>query len=1062
MTDDTPLGLEALRLLALEGHVLYVAAGEQRAEDLARALRAMDPATGALAFPPWDCLPYDWASPSPEAMGRRMAVLRRLQDDPPRIVVTSLAAVLQRVPPMGAARAETVRVGDAVDPDALLAALLRLGYRADERVDEPGEAALRGGVLDVYPPAVGPCRVEMADGRVTALRPFDPATQLSTGESLDALHVDAATEMPARDEEDEPGAEHWLPDAWPALATLPDHVGGRLVAVPGALNPARDALLQIAEARAERLRAEVEGGEGRRALPPDRLYLSLDEWAALEARALPLDLGGWEPLPPIAAASRPRAAFAEAVGALRERGRRVALAAPTARDRQRLARLVPDAARAESLAGLPAAPGIALLDLDLDRGFEDAGASLAVVTARDALGARAGGAASDSVLPWLAEAVEMREGDAVVHEDRGLARFLGLDDVPGGEALRLSFADGDLLVPAAEAGRVWRYGPEEADVTLDRLDGAAWARRRQKLDAGVAEAARAILDDARARAAATAPELVPEEAPYARVVARFAHEDTPDQRAAVAAVLADLASGRPMDRLVVGDVGFGKTEVAVRAAAACAFAGRQVAIVAPTTVLARQHAQTFARRFEGLAKVAHLSRLVPAADAKRAREGLADGSVRIAVGTHALLGRGVTFHDLGLVVIDEEQRFGSAHKRALRALATGAHVVTLTATPIPRTLQAALAGLQDLSVVATAPSRRRPVRTTVGPDDDATLRAALGRERRRGGQSFVVVPRVEDVEPTVRRLKTLLPRLRLRVAHGKLPPREIDEVMVSFAEGRGDVLLATSLIESGLDVPRANTMVVLRPDLFGLSQLHQLRGRVGRGGAQAACYLLYDPARHCPRRRCAGSPPSRPWTASARACASRPRTSRSGAAATSRARRSRATTASSAPRSRPSSCAGRCGPRRASPPRTRPWSCGSRTGAACRPRTCPRQAPARRSTIASLGPARCPTWSGCARRWSTASGRPRPGPPPSCSRPRCARWPARGASRASRRARRRWRSTSPKGSRRRPPASSAWRAASCCAARPRGPRSAWGRRSSSWRRCSALGAPTPCLRGGRR
>jgi transcription-repair coupling factor (superfamily II helicase) len=330
---------------------------------------------------------------------------------------------------------------------------------------------------------------------------------------------------------------------------------------------------------------------------------------------------------------------------------------------------------------------------------------------------------------------------------------------------------------------------------------------------------------------------------YERFVAGFPYPETADQARAIAATLADLSSGRAMNRLVCGDVGFGKTEVALRAAAAVALAGRQVAIVAPTTVLARQHASTFRRRFAALGiEVAHLSRLVAPADAKRAKAGLADGTIRVVVGTHALAAKGVRYADLGLVVIDEEQRFGAAQKAKLRGLAAGAHALTLTATPIPRTLQAALVGLQEISVIATPPARRQPIRTFLVPFDDATVREALLRERGRDGQSFVVCPRVEDIAPLARTLAGLVPELDTTAIHGRMSAAEIDDAMIRFAEGAGDVLLATSIIESGLDVPRANTMLVWRPDRFGLAQLHQLRGRVGRGRARGVAYLLTDPA----------------------------------------------------------------------------------------------------------------------------------------------------------------------------------------------------------------------------
>ena len=413
----------------------------------------------------------------------------------------------------------------------------------------------------------------------------------------------------------------------------------------------------------------------------------------------------------------------------------------------------------------------------------------------------------------------------------------------GGEALRLRYdRDQTLIVPASEAGAIWRYGSADSGLGLDRLDTGGWQKRREKIFAAMAETARALVTASETRKNLSAPKLKPPQAQFERLAARFPYRLTPDQSQAVRDVLADLASGTPMNRLVVGDVGFGKTEVAVRAVAAAAMSGAQVAVVAPTTVLARQHARTFARRFEGSkVEVAHLSRLVTGAEARRVKAGLKDGSIRVVIGTHSLLGKGVAFKDLGLLVIDEEQRFGAEQKRKLRALGQGLHVLSMTATPIPRTLQSALVGLRDLSTIASPPARRRPVRTFNAPFDPVAIRQALLRERRRGGQSFVVVPRVEDIDETARRLKEIVPDLSLMVAHGQMPPGEIDEVMVGFAEGRGDILLATSIIESGLDVPQANTMIVLRPQQFGLAQLHQLRGRVGRGNAQAYCFLAPEP-----------------------------------------------------------------------------------------------------------------------------------------------------------------------------------------------------------------------------
>ncbi len=344
------------------------------------------------------------------------------------------------------------------------------------------------------------------------------------------------------------------------------------------------------------------------------------------------------------------------------------------------------------------------------------------------------------------------------------------------------------------------------------------------------------------RRRAKARALKPERRSFERFCAGFPYALSLDQSAAVDAVLADLASGRPMDRLVCGDVGYGKTEVGLRAAAAAVSSGKQVAIVAPTTVLAQQHTRTALRRFRAMGvAVAHLSRLTPADEAKRIVAGLKSGEIRVVVGTHALCAEGIAFKELALVVIDEEQRFGAKHKAKLRELAPACHILTMTATPIPRTLQASFVGLNDISVIATPPMLRRPIRTILQPFDDDLVRDALLREKRRQGQSFVVCPRVEDIEPMARRLKALVPELDVSVVHGKLPVETIDEVMLRFGEGTGDVLLATNIIESGLDVPAANTMIVWRPDRFGLAQLHQLRGRVGRGSRRGTAYLLTDP-----------------------------------------------------------------------------------------------------------------------------------------------------------------------------------------------------------------------------
>ncbi|SCY83556.1 DEAD/DEAH box helicase [Paracoccus tibetensis] len=844
MSDPIPASVEALALLRALGpdeRVLHVARDERAAEALATFLKDMLPGRRVLLMPPWDCLPFDGASPTPDAMGRRMAVLHQIAEaQAGDVVVAPLSVLLQRLPPQEGVRSMTIRAGEPLDMAALEDFARGAGYEADERIDEPGEIALRGGTVEVFGGGNAlPCRIELTDGRVTALRCYDPVTQRSISE-IERLDIVPVSELPPADEPWERGAEHRLPKAWPSLGTLPNHMAGaRLTALPETLALAERRLARLEEARAE---AEADGAYP---LPVDALYLGAQEWAELAGRIETLTAGEWRELPYFAAAARPRAKLAQFLGAGPLAGRRVLFVAGSALERRRLVRM---AAQAEGdapaeVAGWSEVPehprAVVLAELAQGAVTED----LVVVTAQDLLGSRAGRARQAVPLPAL-PALPLELGDMVVHEDHGLARLDGLEPLdpasPSPEAIRLTFArDERLMVPTHDAGRIWRYGTAEAGVKADRLRGAAWPKRRKATAEALAGLADHLVALARAREAATAPKLSPPPRDFERFVSRFPFQPTPDQAAAVRAVLDDMASGRPMDRLVIGDVGFGKTEIALRAAAAAALAGRQVAICAPTTVLARQHAETFRRRFAPFGiEVGHLSRLVTGKPAAAVRAGLADGSIRIAVGTHALLGKGVVFQDLGLLVIDEEQRFGAAQKQKLRELGRGLHVLSMSATPIPRTLQTALVGLQDLSYLLTPPARRRPIRTLIAEDGDTILRQALLREQRRSGQSFVVVPRIEDIAPTAERLGRLLPGVALRVAHGDLSAREIDEVMVGFAAGEGDVLLATGIIESGLDVGRANTMVILRPALFGLAQLHQLRGRVGRGPAQAYCHLL--------------------------------------------------------------------------------------------------------------------------------------------------------------------------------------------------------------------------------
>ena len=819
-----PPACVAARIVAGDSRrAIVVAEDEARAETIARLAAAFAPATEVIHLTGSDALPGEAAPPSAANVGQRVEALRRLRtatagaaDRPVLLVLSAEASAVRYAAPTAFDEAPPVfAVGEAIDVAALPALAESIGYVLDDRVDEPGEIAIRGSVVDLFPAdRLHPVRIEFADGRVTTLRSYDPVTQLGL-EDVEQVTIGRASEPP-------------LGEGVPITAHLPD--------ADVYLDPR-------AQDRRDRFLALAADGSGERrslaALVDDAAWQA----AVAERRIVPgPDTGA--PIPRFVERRDPLRAFRRFAGAALAEGRMVIAGA--ARDLRFLSpRLGLDGVAIGSLAEAARSPAgtVSLLVAPLDHGFvlDD----VTIVAAADLLGSRAQLDASDPrSAQGFGEGAELRIGDLIVHEDHGIGAVVGLeavqlDDTASTDAIVLEYAkSARRLVPVTEAGRIWRYGADADAVTYDTLDGGSWAKRRAGIDAAIADSARALQALAAARDARTTAPIVPDNAAYETFAAGFAFTETADQMRAIAAVRSDLASGRPMDRLVVGDVGYGKTEVALRAAAMVALAGRQVAVVAPTTVLVRQHLATFRKRFEATGlTVAGLSRLSTAAERKRVRTGLADGSIDVVIGTGSVGGKSVTFADLALVVIDEEQRFGAKAKAGLRAMGAG-HVLTLSATPIPRTLQSAMVGLQALSIIATPPARRQPIRTIVQGFDDETVRRALRRERARGGQSFVVVPRIEDIAPLAKRLARLVPELGVVVAHGRMDAGDLDDAMTAFAAGDGDILLATNIIEAGLDVPRANTMIVHYADRFGLSQLHQLRGRVGRGGRRGQILLL--------------------------------------------------------------------------------------------------------------------------------------------------------------------------------------------------------------------------------
>ncbi len=862
-----------------------------------------------LAFPAWDCLPYDRVSPNPEIAAARMATLAALARgfDRPAAVLTTVNAATQRVPgrEVLAGASFVAAVGARVDVAALRGYLARMGYGQAPTVTEPGEFAVRGGLIDLWPPGTkAPVRLDLFGDVLDSAKAFDPETQRTTGSvkrielaPVSEVILDEASIQRFRTRyramfgaagHDDPlyeavsagrklqGYEHWLPFFHERLDTLFDYLPGAAVLLDEQVGTARGArwaaLADQYDARAAALAAKSKLGTVYKPVPPAELYLDDAGWeAAVAGRPLHQLSVLPQPLGPgvIDAGGRIGRDFAperqqervSLFGALaahvatRRKAGDVVIASYSAGARERLAGLLADAGvadarevgRAADLRGEVNKPGgLGLAVWPLEHGFEAPG--LTVVSEQDVLGDRLIRAPRRRrrAENFLTEAAGLTPGDLVVHVDHGIGRYRGLETITAmgapHECLWIEYAGGDkLFLPVENIELLTRYGHEEG--LLDRLGGGAWQAKKAKLKARIRDMADRLIRLAAERALRKGAVLTPpDHHAWEEFCARFPYAETEDQLNAIADVLGDLKSGAPMDRLICGDVGFGKTEVALRAAFVTAMSGMQVAVIAPTTLLARQHFRSFSERFRGLpVRVRRLSRFVGAKEAEETRTGLADGTVEIVVGTHALLAKSVRFKNLGLLVIDEEQHFGVAHKERLKALRSDVHVLTLTATPIPRTLQLALSGVRELSLIATPPVDRLAIRTYVSELDPVTVREALLREHYRGGQSFYVVPRIADLPEVEAFLREQVPEVKFVVAHGQMAAGELDERMNAFYDGRFDVLLSTTIIESGLDIPAANTLVVERADMFGLAQLYQIRGRVGRSKLRAYAFFMTEP-----------------------------------------------------------------------------------------------------------------------------------------------------------------------------------------------------------------------------
>jgi len=921
---DVPTGAEALVLSGiLSGQrqlgkqpkmIVHVAVNDRNLDMMADSLAFFAPDAEILCFPAWDCMPYDRTSPMPMLMAMRMRTLATLASAPadhkPRIVLTTANAIVQKLPPRNLMRQVvfSLKTGQALGRDALMHYLVSQGYQRSGKAMEPGEFAVRGGIIDIVPSGMSQgIRIDLFGDDIESIRPYDALTQLTQGTlghvllypMSEVLLNDASIErfresyrdlFGAVSKDDPlyesisqrrgyPGMEHWLPLFYEQVETLFDYCEGALVTLDHeagmAIAERQESVRDYYEARQNALKSasaknSFASGSIYNPIPPEKLFLTEATWKeALSVRECAIfspftETGtashilqlGYRPSLRFAQGQADRTPFdqlKDVVEAAAAKSKATILACFSQGSRERLQTLLMERGfhclTLEHWQDVKDVRGknIGLAVLPLENGFESDKAL--ILSEQDVLGERIARARPKKRKSdvFLAESTNFAEGELVVHKEHGIGRFDGLVTltVSGAahDCLKLVYADDDkLFLPVENIEMVSRFGLEEEGVKLDKLGGASWQARTARLKQRIKIAAEALLKTAAERLIRQGAVIEAPVGSYDDFVSRFPYVETEDQARAIEDVLEDLHSGKPMDRLICGDVGFGKTEVALRAAfaAACNPEGKmQVAVITPTTLLARQHFRNFRERFAGFpVTIRQLSRMVPAREQKATRGQLAEGTIDIVIGTHALLSKQVQFKNLGLMIVDEEQHFGVGQKEKLKELKADVHVLTLSATPIPRTLQMALTGVRDLSLITTPPIDRLAVRSFVMPLDPVVVKEAMLREMHRGGKCFVVTPRIKDIGELKLHLAELVPEAKIAVAHGQMPPSDLDDIMNDFYDGKYDVLLSTAIIESGLDIPTANTIVIHNAHLFGLSQLYQLRGRVGRGKIRAYSYFL--------------------------------------------------------------------------------------------------------------------------------------------------------------------------------------------------------------------------------
>ena len=885
--------------------IIFVARDDKRLDLMRKSLWFFSPNIPILDFPSWDCLPYDRVSPNADVSSARMATLAALSSgfEAPIVLLTTLNAITQYIPnrTIVSNNSFVAIVGRTINVKELRAYFSKMGFVQTPTVTEPGDYAIRGGIIDVFPPGEsGPVRMDLFGDELESARRFDPVTQ-RTVENLDRIEFAPVSEVILDDVSinrfrnnyrkefgsaglDDPlyeaisagrkhqGYEHWAPYFHDGMETIFDHLPNAVIFMDENIERIHtsrwDGINDQYEARLEALNSKNRLETVYKPIKPELFYVSPDDlFDLLNNREQRKFIVLPQPTGPNSLDMRARIGrnFAperqnEELGLFEEFAKHiiekrkttsVIIASMSLGARERLYGLLQD----QGLSGMvniktwkdinQAIGSISLAVWHLEHGFEAPG--LTIISEQDVLGELIIRKTNKKrrAKDFLTEASSLSVGDLVVHVDHGVGRYRGLETLKAAGAphdcLLLEYANNDrLYLPVENVELLSRYGHETG--LLDRLGGSAWQAKKAKLKERIREMADKLLRIAAERSLRKSEILEVSPDKWNAFCARFPYVETDDQLNAIEDVVSDMSSGKPMDRLICGDVGFGKTEVALRAAFIAASAGTQAAIIAPTTLLARQHFKSFEERFRGTGiRVKQLSRFVTTSQMKKNREALRDGAVEIIIGTHALLAKDIKFANLGLLIIDEEQKFGVGHKERLKQLRSDIHVLTLTATPIPRTLQLSLSGVRELSVIGTPPIDRLAIRTYVSEFDTVTLREALLREHYRGGQSFFVVPRISDLPEIEAFIEEQVPEINHVVAHGQMPAGELDERMNAFYDGKFGILVATTIVESGLDIPTANTIIIHRADMFGLSQLYQIRGRVGRSKTRAYAYLTTKP-----------------------------------------------------------------------------------------------------------------------------------------------------------------------------------------------------------------------------